>query len=248
MNNLIGLLAAVGFLLLIVLPSLAPADTLPCRVVVGPTSDPELTVANRAWTKQLVRHLESRGTRCEMIFVDAWARANMMFAERRIDVLFPEIVGDASQPGITGRPVALTYGFVVYSRLDTRAFDHPAELRGRRVGIIRGRYYPASLLDDPHIRIESANSLEQNFNKLLHGRIDATVEYQSDGLQQLAAMNLLNRVQYGQEFGVGQLAYRFQATPEGEQLKTRFDQAIRTLMDNGTYTATFRGTSQRLVP
>lgn len=248
MKDAIRFFRALGFLLLCVLPALASTDTLPCRVVVGPTSDPELTVANRVWTERLIRHLESQGTHCKMIFVDAWARANLMFAEQQIDVLFPEIIGDASQPGITGRPVALTYGFVVYSRLDTRAFDHPTELRGRRVGLIRGRYYPTSLTDDPHIRIETANSLEQNFNKLLYGRIDATVEYLSDGLRQLEAMNLLNRVQHGQEFGVEQLAYRFQATPQGEQLRARFDQAIRALMDNGTYTATFQGSSQRLIP
>ncbi|MDX1457078.1 MAG: transporter substrate-binding domain-containing protein [Marinobacter sp.] len=246
-QNMLSMPRQVGFLLLFLMSTLTLAESLPCRVVVGPTSDPELTDANLEWTEHIVEYLSTRGTRCKVIFVNAWARANLMFSDQRIDVLFPEIVGDPTQPGTTGRPVALTYGFVVFSRLNNGPFDSPSELRGLRVGTIRGRFYPASLVDDPRIRVEPANSLEQNLNKLMHGRIDATVEYLADGLRQLEAMNLLNRVHYGEEFAIEELAYRFHSTPEGEQLKALFDQAIQALIEDGTYSATFGGTTQRLI-
>ncbi|MDX1756074.1 MAG: transporter substrate-binding domain-containing protein [Marinobacter sp.] len=248
-RRIVGLMVLCGLALFCASPALAEdPQSAPCRVMVGPTSDDDLTAANLEWTRHLTRYLDERGTKCDVLFVDAWARANLMFREQQIDVLFPEIVGDPTQPGFTGQPVALTYGFVIFSRIDTQVFDRPSELRGRQVGLIRGRFYPDELVDTPYVDFQEANSLEQNFKKLIYGRIDATVEYRSDGLRQLEAMGLMNRVHHGEEFGVEQLAYRFQATPEGERLQARFDQAIDALMEDGTYAATFGGTSQRLLP
>lgn len=225
---------------------------LPCQVVVGPTSDTELTEANLSWTRQVadqVTRLVADDTmECKVLFVDAWARANKMFSDGSADVLFPEIVDDPTQPGITGLAVALTHGFVVFNHFHEPKIDNIHELVGRSVGLIRGRFYPVALTSTNMIDFQYANSLSQNFNKLVYNRIDATVEYRLDGLRQLDQMGLTNKIQHGAEFGVEQLAYRFQDTAEGRQLRLLFDTAIQELRANGTYTATFNGTSQRQIP
>lgn len=232
--------------LLVSMPGLAQPPS--CTVIVGPTPDPELTEANLQWTLHVVRQIRQTGEQCQVHLIDAWARANKMFADGDADVLFPEIVGDPTQPGITGRPVALTYGFTVFTLTEHPQINTLNELAGQTVGLIRGRYYPDALLSHPDITISYVNSLEQNFRLLDHKRIDATIEYLSDGLNLLEQMDMANPVHHGAEFDVKQLAYRFQDTSAGQELRRRFDRAIQVLKANGTYTSTFTGTTQRLIP
>lgn len=242
------LILIVGLMAQLLFPALSSAQPAGCTVIVGPTPDPELTEANLQWTLLVVRKLKESGEQCDVHIIDAWARANKMFSDGDADVLFPEIVDDPTQPGITGIPVALTYGFVVFTLNSHPIIDSVDELAGQTVGLIRGRYYPETLTDHPDITINYGNSLEQNFRLLNHGRIDATVEYLSDGVLLLGQMDLENQVHYGAEFGSNQLAYRFQGTPAGEELRRRFDWAIQVLKADGTYTSVFTGTSQRMVP
>jgi ABC-type amino acid transport substrate-binding protein len=228
---------------------MAPAESAqsPCTVLVGPTSDETLTRANLAWTRQLIKKVNAAGLACDLQFVQAWARANSLFAQGRADVLFPEIIGDPNQPGITGRPLAETEGFVVVTPADAPVIHEPTALVGRRVGIIRGRFYAPALMTQEGIQLEEAGSLEQNITKLLHGRLDATVEYQGDILKLLQDETLANRIHYGQPFGASSLAYRFADTEKGRALRQQFDQAITELMADGSYKQIFQATNLKLL-
>ncbi|MGM0766951.1 MAG: substrate-binding periplasmic protein [Pseudomonadota bacterium] len=236
-------------LTLSLLASSTPAlsDEPPCVVVNGPTGDPALTQANLTWTRQLLQRLEARHVPCSVLNIDHWARANKMFRDGSADVLFPEIVGDPDQPGVTGRPIALTHGFVIFTRHETGPLHSIDNLRGLKVGTIRGRYYPQELQDQAGINIERGNSLEQNMHKLARGRIEATVEYQADGVALLDRMGLRSTIHHGEEFGVRELAYRFHQTARGTQLRDHFDTVVAGLIDDGTYQRMFEGTSQRLI-
>lgn len=219
----------------------------PCVVVNGPTGDPALTEANLQWTRQLLLRLEARRVPCTVLNIDHWARANKMFQDGSADVLFPEIVGDPDQSGVTGRPIALTHGFVIFTRHETGPLHSLDKLRGLKVGTIRGRYYPQELQDQAGIHIERGNSLEQNMHKLARGRIEATVEYQADGVVLLDRLGLRSMIHHGGEFGVRELAYRFHQTAGGTQLRDHFDAVVAELIDDGTYQRMFEGTSQRLI-
>lgn len=219
----------------------------PCVVVNGPTGDPPLTLANFEWTQRLVQHLESRGIDCKALNIDLWARANKMFRDGTADVLFPEIVGDPEQPGVTGMSIALTHGFVIFTRHEIGPLNNIDDLAGLNVGTIRGRYYPEELQKIPGIQIEPGNSLEQNMHKLALGRIDATIEYESDGVKLLDRLGLRALIRHGAEFGVQELAYRFHQSERGFWLRRHFDAAAQELIDNGTYHQLFTGTTQRLI-
>lgn len=218
-----------------------------CLVVNGPTEDPILTQANFEWTQRVIQRLELRDIYCKALEIDHWARANKMFRDGNADVLFPEIVGDPDQPGITGMPIALTHGFVIFTRHETGPLDSIDDLTGRKVGTIRGRYYPEELHTQPGIQIETGNSLEQNIHKLALGRIDATIEYESDGVKLLNRLGLRALIRHGEEFGVQELAYRFHQSERGFWLRRHFDAAAQELIDNGTYHQLFTGTTQRLI-
>ncbi len=237
------------FLILLTLAWSMPALTSepPCVVVNGPTGGPALTQANFEWTQRLIQHLELRDVYCKVLNIDHWARANKMFREGSVDVLFPEIVGDPEQPGITGRPIALTHGFVIFTRHETGPLDNIENLAGLSVGTIRGRYYPEEFQAHPGIQIEPGNSLEQNMHRLALGRIDATIEYQSDGVRLLNRLGLRAMIHHGDEFGVQELAYRFHQSERGIWLRHHFDGAAQELIDNGTYQQLFTGTTQRLI-
>lgn len=218
-----------------------------CVVVNGPTSDPILTQANFEWTQRLIQHLDTRDVHCRAFNIEHWARANKMFREGSADVLFPEIVGDPEQPGVTGIPIALTHGFVIFTRHDTGPLNRIESLAGLKVGTIRGRYYPEELQSHPDIQIVPANSLEQNMRKLAMGRIDATIEYLSDGVTLLNRLGLRSMAHHGDEIGAQELAYRFHQSTRGDWLRHHFDIAAQELIDNGTYHQFFTGTSQRMI-
>jgi len=225
----------------------APATEPPCLVVNGPTSDQTLTNAKAEWTQHVIERLKLRDVDCEAVNIEHWARANKMFRDGTADVLFPEIVGDPEQPGITGMPIARTYGFVIFTRYDTGPLNTIESLEGLRVGTIRGRFYPSEFLNHPGIQIQRTNSLEQNMHMLALERIDATIEYQSDGVALLSRLGLRAMIHHGDEFGVNELAYRFHLSDRGIWLRHHFDAAVQELIEDGTYQQTFAGTSQRLI-
>lgn len=228
-----------------VLDAQANPYTSECDVIVGPTSDPELTEANLEWTRRVIGRLESMDVACELHFVEAWARANKMFADGIAEVLFPEIVGDWSQPGMTGMPVAMTHGFVVLTRSESALLNSLEMLKGKRIGIVRGRFYPRVLKHTPGIELEEVGSFEQNVDKLLYERIDATIEYQQDAQKLLESEGLTTRIHFGEEFGAAPLAYRFQLSKQGVHLMEQFNIAISELIAEGTYHRLFKDTSQR---
>ncbi|XOZ33653.1 substrate-binding periplasmic protein [Halomonadaceae bacterium KBTZ08] len=218
-----------------------------CDIAVGPTSEPELTEAYQEWTRRIIERLETMGVSCELTFIRSWARANKLFAEKEVEVLFPDIVEDQSQPGMTGMPVAMTEGFVVITRGESKKVNSLEGLAGKKVGIIRGRYYPAKLENLAGVTLERVESLTQNLDKLAYERIDATLEYEHDTVRLLERKELMDELQYGKPFGATHMAYRFHRTKEGARLMARFNIAISELIIDGTYEDLFDGlTQQRL--
>ncbi|PVY78429.1 ABC-type amino acid transport substrate-binding protein [Tamilnaduibacter salinus] len=227
----------------------ARGQSLPgaCDVVVGPTSDEALTQANLDWTRTVLDRVEAMGTPCELYVINAWARANKMFADGEAEVLFPEIVGDRTQPGMTGMPVARTHGFVLVTAKGASRIDGIRGLAGKTVGVVRGRFYPSELRNDPSIELEEARSFQQNVDKLLYGRIDATIEYRQDVMALLARRDLSEQLNIGDEFGGRRLAYRFHLTRQGARLMALFNVAISELVLDGTYHRIFEDSTQELV-
>lgn len=83
--------------------------------------------------------------------------------------------------------------------------------------------------------------------KLALGRIDATIEYLSDGVTLLNRLGLRSMAHHGDEIGAQELAYRFHQSARGDWLRHHFDIAAQELIDNGTYHRLFTGTSQRMI-
>lgn len=238
---------AAAALLIMNTASLLWGQTLQCRIVVGPTPDTLLTKAHQDLTQEVARRLQLRNISCRVEFVDAWERANKMFQNREADVLFAEIVGDTEQGGLTGIPTGRTEGFVIFTKKGDPSYNRLEDLQGKVVGIIRGRFYPPTLTENKAITIERVNSLEQNFRKVLSGRIDATIEYWGDGVQVLEKMEAMDAMQYGEEFEQSYLAYRFHNSPSGIQLMEALNIVIAEIITDGTYEQIFALVPRRML-
>ncbi len=220
---------------------------IPCHIVVGPTSEAALNSANLEWANLLVVHLRKAMLDCRVEAFNAWPRAQQVFNSRDNATLYPEIEHEQIDGTVTGMPVISTGGFVIVTRAGTTRFHRIEDLAGLTVGTIRGRFYPKALAQTPGIEIDAAGSLEQNINKLLSGRIDATIEYLSDIDAWMAQPQFAAALQFGDEIDNTNLAFRFKNTASGQSLLTHFNNAITELINNGSYQKVYGKTRLKML-
>ncbi len=232
-----------------VVPARADDDqaAIPCHIVVGPTSEAALNSANLEWANLLVVQLRKAMLDCRVEAFNAWPRAQQVFNSRENATLYPEIEHEQIDGTVTGMPVVSTGGFVIVTRAGKAKFHRIEHLAGFTVGTIRGRFYPEALMKTPGIEIDAAGSLEQNINKLLSGRIDATIEYLSDIDAWMAQPQFSDALQFGDEIGDTNLAFRFQNTASGQSLLKHFNSAITELINNGSYQEVYAKTRLKML-
>lgn len=127
---------------------------------------------------------------------------------------------------------------MVRSDSDIRVSD-PAALEGYRVGIVEDYAYKQGAYRDMAVKFIRTDSVEENLQKLLTGEIDIAVA------DERVALYVLNNKIPG---GIKQV--RFIATPvstrglsiavsrkrpDAGQIVSRFDAALQTMKDDGTY-------------
>ena len=143
--------------------SIVQADIPVYKVAVGPIPGYTGSSANDyastpGWlfTLEVVCRVEQFiGSEIEVEFISSWSRANYMFGQKHIDVLFPEIVGDKTQSGITGALVGKGNGFSFYVNVKAnKAIKKWSDLEGTVVATLRGRFYPPELLNNSRISFQ----------------------------------------------------------------------------------------------
>ncbi len=219
----------------------------PCHIVLGPTSEAALNQANEALANLLAARLLGHNFDCRVEVFSAWPRAQQIFGERQNAALFPEIEYEQIDGTMTGMPVAATGGFVVVTRAGNKLYHRIEDLGGLTVGTIRGRFYPDALAHTADIKQDAAGSLQQNINKVLSGRLDATLEYLTDIEALMTNPEYATALQYGDEFGNTNLAFRFKHTAEGESLRKHFDNAIIELINDGSYQKIYATTRLKML-
>ena len=195
---------------------------------------------------EVLRRVKSKGYEIEARYQPS-LRAISNFIKGEADICFPIINGgdyhrsgykewNVSQMPAHSAPLYTAGGFVIYSRSDKQVYDSLDALNGKKVGVIRGAYIPAALKRSKTILVEEVNSGEQNFEKLLRGRIDAFL------VQKQWAMGILKQTELkgfhrGKEFDKIIGSFIFQQTQEGMNLLAEFNYAIGSMILDGTYAA-----------
>lgn len=215
------------------------------RIIIGPVEnltglDP-ISAENHPgtiFTKEIVKRLKNQGYSINYEFIDAWKRANNLFNNGHVDVLFPEVIGDKTQQGITGMPITRIPGYVIYTLTTQPKLHSFTSLEGKEVGLLFGRYYPTELKGNQRIILNEVNKLEQNFKKLQQGRIDAVIEVISEGNRGLKSSGLTG-IHHGNELNTSYTAYRFHTSQQGLELMEAFNTVVADMIIDGSYSEIF---------
>lgn len=120
-------------------------------------------------------------------------------------------------------------------------FESLEDLRGQRVGAVRGYFYEAMLLQ-AGLTLDYAVSEESNFRKLQAGRVDLVPAVDAVGL--ILARRLFSPAEAARfhrlpkplHTGANYLMVS-KSHPDAQALLDRFNEALQTLRKNGTYRA-----------
>lgn len=203
------------------------------QVILGPV--PGYTDSLKAGpgsllTQEIISRLEKDGYKFQLRMVP-WARANKLFNTGEVDVLFPELILDDSQNGMTGMPVDMA-SQVVFNLKERSKINSVDELYNKKVVVVRGIMKISALLH-PSIKLIEVNAPDQAFNMLLKKRADAYINW--------ITLDNYNRegFQYGKPIVSRFDAYRFQITIEGAKLMEAFNFTLGTIIKDGTYNKIF---------
>lgn len=172
-------------------------------------------------------------------------RAAHDYAEGKFAAMFPALDVNFAP----GQPITRTAESLdckedfVFTRKGAPFLKSIGDLAGKRVGITRGYPYARDVTENKTYTIEPALSDEANIRKLVAGHLDAFVLDEKTGLQAFEKLGLTAQVQYDRKLPVSRqdVYYAFQNNAEGQQLATRFSQALAKLKADGRYQKITRG-------
>jgi polar amino acid transport system substrate-binding protein len=85
---------------------------------------------------------------------------------------------------------------VFYIRQRPFKYAGPESLDGKRIGVMEGYTYGEFFDKHPNLYVERVPSMEQNFMKLLRGRLDVVISYKEVGISTLKKMKISDRISY----------------------------------------------------
>ncbi|MBU2713420.1 substrate-binding periplasmic protein [Zooshikella harenae] len=181
-------------------------------------------------TQEIISRLEKDGYKFQLRIVP-WARANKLFNSGKVDVLFPELILDDSQKGMTGMPVDMA-SQVVFNLKGRNKINSIEELYNKKIVFVRGIMKISELLH-PSIDLIEVNAPDQAFKMLRKKRADAYVNW--------LTLDNYNResFQYGKAIVSRFDAYRFQISNEGAKLMELFNFSFGMMIKDGTYNKIF---------
>ncbi len=204
------------------------------RLVLGPTPvfTPSITQgAGALLTHEITTRLNKQGYKFQ-IEMYPWARANHLFNSGKVDVLFPELIQDDSQEGMTGMPIYMIFQ-AIYTLKSKPKFHNLGLLKNKKVIVLRGIMKPQEFLDMSINPIELGNQA-QSLNMLRARRADAF--YGWVGITD----NSHKDIHFGQPIVKRFVAFRFQITQEGAKLMESFNQVMAEIIRDGTFNKIFK--------
>jgi len=164
-------------------------------------------------------------------------RAMQMFEDGKAMAIIPALLPTlAKDSALTTQIFAKNiHGFVRSGDAVPESVD---ELKGKRIGLVRGFSYPRTILYNEDIVVDYADTTGSSLKKLLEGRVDVVIV---DGKTAIHSMRQLGLV--GVEYDLSAILHSqpafiaFQPTQEGKDLASRLSAAIVSMREDGTYDA-----------
>lgn len=116
-----------------------------------------------------------------------WARGEIMLQKGELDILFTAVYSDKRLWfSIIPKTPIITSSWTVYSHKDNKLYTAIEDLKGRKIGLVRGYAYPEEFLEfiNKNASSEYVSDDELNVRKLIMKRVDFIVmdKYNGDYL------------------------------------------------------------------
>lgn len=117
-------------------------------------------------------------------------------------------------------------------------FSTLSDLAGLKIGTVLGYFYNQAIQDAEYFIKEPVRDIEQNFNKLLAGRIDMFISNKHVGLFNAQKLGLLDRIGYTRKKISGGRNYvAFSLKPDNKDLAMAFSTRLKTFKTTSRYRA-----------
>lgn len=113
-----------------------------------------------------------------------------------------------------------------------------SDLTGMKIGTVLGYFYNQEIEDADYFIKEPVRDIEQNFKKLLAGRIDMFISNKHVGLFNAQNLGLLDRIDYSKnKISGGRNYVAFSLKPANKALATVFSAHLKTFKTTSRYRA-----------
>lgn len=161
-------------------------------------------------------------------------RVQLMFQQGQLSAYFPELEAQRSFPSC--RTAAfMEKKIVVFNRLSEPMITDIKQLKGKRVGAVRGFSYGKNITHNPDLTIEWVSNDEVNLKKLQARRIDAFVGDLSSSINAIKMLQLDNEVHYNLAQPINELDvfFMFQQDSQLGAVCNQVNEAILRLKQQG---------------
>jgi polar amino acid transport system substrate-binding protein len=188
---------------------------------------------------KLTKEIARRGNMDIRIVVYPTKRSINLFIKKKVDVLFPTLVGivPANIKVINGKESIYVKRDFIFTKKGSTMLRSIQDLEGKKVGLTRGYPYFKGLIQNDRITFERVNSDEANTRKLIKNRINAFVVEERSGLKAFKKTGLFDNMQYDPTTPVSKqrVFYMFQSTKKGKRLEKIVSGVMREMKKDGSF-------------
>ena len=146
----------------------------------------------------------------------------------------PAYRGSSSVPGIYSIPFTVTEEIILFNKKHYFPVNSPEDLVGKRLGTVKGYYYPGytPYLEDGRINAYPSDNENMLVKLLVLDRLPQVLINKDFALYAIKEQNLNEQLTVGQPYHVMEVMIRFH--PNKKEAVPRFNKAIQRLIENGT--------------
>ncbi|OEU64814.1 MAG: hypothetical protein BA863_09065 [Desulfovibrio sp. S3730MH75] len=172
-----------------------------------------------------------------------WKRA-LLIAKNKISDAIPGVLKtkDREQWLIYPEEPVITTKVVIFHRKEESfQYKNISSLTGKRIGTVKEYHYGKEFDQSTLFIRDEVCSLEQNFRKLLAGRIDLVISFKPVGLYTLYKLNLSDRVSYSlAPVHQAEMYMAFTKKPGNEHIAAEFSRVLKEIKKTPGYVKSLR--------
>ncbi|SLM31400.1 conserved hypothetical protein [Desulfamplus magnetovallimortis] len=167
-----------------------------------------------------------------------WKRCIHMIEKQQADAIL-DISRNAERDKIIFFPdenLSDSASVFFYAKGKSYSFEKLEDLKGLKIGTMLGYNYNQEFTDADYFTKEDVTTMEQNFKKLIHGRVDLVISNRNVGLFEAKKMGVLDQIAYlAKEVSGGANYLGFSKNEKNEKLAKSFSDQLQKFKKTDVY-------------